>query len=338
MNELLTFDGGVFSNVRIVKDGGCKWYVANDICDALGIKRGRNAMARLDDDEHTTVTVETSGGKQKVNAVSEAGVYRLILGSRKEFSQKYQRWIAHDVLPTISRDGRYELRLNERIDGLERMLKESGIVKPYINPSYTFENLKTRFISFFSPESKTPSSLPTSKNVFISSSVNETLLLSFFMPKSERQKREIAVKIATNGVMTKTSALMIPLTAKAKLSGYRVVMHFGVISPKTRSKSVTTPVAAATPALPKSSNASIVMMTESAMLTSSFETRSVFKSRSLSSSSLEVRIARLLPLSRKKRTRSLFDARNALSLAENKADKRTKIIADMIKRAIVLFV
>ena len=147
LNELLTFDGGVFSNVRIVKDGGCKWYVANDICDALGIKRGRNAMARLDDDEHTTVTVETSGGKQKVNAVSEAGVYRLILGSRKEFSQKYQRWIAHDVLPTISRDGRYELRLNERIDGLERMLKESGIVKPYINPSYTFENLKTRFIA-----------------------------------------------------------------------------------------------------------------------------------------------------------------------------------------------
>ena len=147
MNELLTFDGGVFSHVRVVKDGGCKWYVANDICDALGIKRGRNAMARLDDDEHTTVTVETSGGKQRVNAVSEAGVYRLILGSRKEFSQKYQRWIAHDVLPTISRDGRYELRLNERIDGLERMLKESGIVKPYINPSYTFENLKTRFIA-----------------------------------------------------------------------------------------------------------------------------------------------------------------------------------------------
>lgn len=147
MDELLTFDGGIFKDVRVVKDGGYKWYVANDVCDALGIKRGRNAVSRLDDDEHTTVTVDTPGGKQQVNAVSEAGVYRLILGSRKEYSQKYQRWIAHDVLPTMSRDGRYELRLNERIDGLEKMLKESGIVKPYINPSYTFENLKTRFIA-----------------------------------------------------------------------------------------------------------------------------------------------------------------------------------------------
>lgn len=143
----MTFDDDAFRNVRVVEDGTGKWYVANDVCDILGIARGRNTMERLDDGEYKKAYVDTPGGRQRTFVVNDAGVYRLILGGRKEYSRRYQRWIAHDILPTISRKGYYELQFNKRIDEMERMLRESGVVKPFVNPRYTFENLKTRFIA-----------------------------------------------------------------------------------------------------------------------------------------------------------------------------------------------
>lgn len=39
--------------------------------------------------------------------VTEAGLYSLILGSRKAEAREFKRWVTHDVLPTIRRTGRY---------------------------------------------------------------------------------------------------------------------------------------------------------------------------------------------------------------------------------------
>lgn len=94
------------------------------------------------------VICDTAGGKQKVNAINPAGVYRLLFRSNKEYARKYQRWVIHEILPTLQREGHYDIAMdgiNKRIDNLVNILKESGIVKPFVNPRYTFDNLKTRF-------------------------------------------------------------------------------------------------------------------------------------------------------------------------------------------------
>lgn len=85
-----------------------------------------------------------------MNAVSEAGVYRLLFKSHKDYAATYQRWVTHDVLPALSREGHYEVnktRIDKRLDDLEKMLRDSGIVRPFVNPRYSFDNLKTRFIA-----------------------------------------------------------------------------------------------------------------------------------------------------------------------------------------------
>ena len=64
----------------------------------------------------------------------------------------------------------------------------------------------------------------------------------------------------------------------------------GVISPKTRSKSVATVVEILRPAGPKRESARDVSRTDRATLTTSFATRSMFSSSSLRSSSLPARI------------------------------------------------
>ena len=98
------------------------WFVAVDVCRALEIQNPRDAVSRLDDDEKMTVgltdgqkkTVSTTyghsgkrGGAQFMNFVSEAGLYRLIMSSRKPEAKKFQRWVYHEVLPSIRRYGYY---------------------------------------------------------------------------------------------------------------------------------------------------------------------------------------------------------------------------------------
>ena len=150
MNEILNFDGELFDGVRSQKVGPLTWYVANDVCSALGIGNPRDAVSRLDDDERTLLTVDTAGGQQKVNAISPAGVYRLILTSRKDIARMYQRWVTHDVLPFVQQEAKHGYAVDgvsKRLDELTALLKESGVVKPFVNPRYTFDNLMNRYMA-----------------------------------------------------------------------------------------------------------------------------------------------------------------------------------------------
>ena len=47
--------------------------------------------------------------EKKAIWVNESGFYAMVLGSRKPHCAAFQRWVLHDVLPTIRRTGRYEL-------------------------------------------------------------------------------------------------------------------------------------------------------------------------------------------------------------------------------------
>jgi len=101
----LQFEG---RQVRIVTDdAGIPWFVAADVCAALGVGNSRDAFARLDDDERGVVSTDTLGGRQSMAAVNEPGLYSLILSSRKTEAKRFKRWVTHEVLPAIRRTGRY---------------------------------------------------------------------------------------------------------------------------------------------------------------------------------------------------------------------------------------
>ena len=80
-------------------------FVAADVLAILDLDR--TAMRRLDDDEKGVDSIHTPGGDQSMATVTEAGLYSLILGSRKVEAREFKRWVTHDVLPTIRRTGRY---------------------------------------------------------------------------------------------------------------------------------------------------------------------------------------------------------------------------------------
>lgn len=93
--------------VRSVMIDGEPWFTGKDVCSVLGIKDHNQALDRLDDDERGGYTVPTPQGRQEMIIVSEAGVFRLIFTSRKPEAERFKRWLAHEVLPSLRRTGSY---------------------------------------------------------------------------------------------------------------------------------------------------------------------------------------------------------------------------------------
>lgn len=100
------------NQLRTLTDNqGEPWFVAKDVCDILGL--GTEHLRRdLDEDEVTEATnlpnwqVGTNGGRIPL-IISEPGLYKLIMRSRKPEAKEFQRWVTHEVLPQIRKTGGY---------------------------------------------------------------------------------------------------------------------------------------------------------------------------------------------------------------------------------------
>lgn len=106
--------------VRVITRDGEPWFVARDVCDALAITNAGNVLAALDEDERSSIHIAdgTSGNPNRA-IVSEAGLYSLILRSRKPEAKMFKRWVTHEVLPSIRRHGVYATD-----DAVEAMLAD----------------------------------------------------------------------------------------------------------------------------------------------------------------------------------------------------------------------
>lgn len=85
------------------------WFIAKDICDILEISNPSNALQSLDDDEKTNLGnsyVWPEPGRKPL-IINEPGLYRLTMRSRKPEAKEFQRWVTHEVLPSIRKHGAY---------------------------------------------------------------------------------------------------------------------------------------------------------------------------------------------------------------------------------------
>lgn len=117
--ELQIFRSEDFGSVRTLYRDGEPWFVAADVCHALEIGNPSDAIRRLDPDEKALVSIEgISRGNTLTNIINEFGLYNLILGSRKPEAKAFKRWITHEVIPAIRRDGEYHALPQEETDDL----------------------------------------------------------------------------------------------------------------------------------------------------------------------------------------------------------------------------
>ncbi len=101
------FQNEDFGTLRAIAVDETPCFVAKDVCDALGLGRQQDSTRYLDEDEKGECLVDTSSGTQRMVVVTEAGLYSLIMRSRKPEAKAFRRWVTHDVLPSIRKHGMY---------------------------------------------------------------------------------------------------------------------------------------------------------------------------------------------------------------------------------------
>ena len=103
--------------IRLIKDEeGEPWWIASEVCCILGLTDTHKTVERLDEDEKGKKSIPTLGGVQRMWAITESGLYTLIIRSNKPDAKKFKRWITHEVLPSIRKTEKYEIDSLSKID------------------------------------------------------------------------------------------------------------------------------------------------------------------------------------------------------------------------------
>ena len=106
-NEIKIFENEEFGKIRTVIKDGEPWFVLADICKILEISNSRMVAGRLDAEELMSVKLTSGGQRREMTAVSESGLYAVILRSDKPQAKPFRKWVTTEILPTIRRTGGY---------------------------------------------------------------------------------------------------------------------------------------------------------------------------------------------------------------------------------------
>ena len=113
ISEVHDFTHDSFGDIRVAVIDSEPVFVMSDICKALGLSNPTAVADRLDTDEWSKLNL---GGLGNVLVVNECGLYRIIMTTRTTGSHEkmnavksFQRWIIHDVIPSIRKTGSYSI-------------------------------------------------------------------------------------------------------------------------------------------------------------------------------------------------------------------------------------
>jgi prophage antirepressor-like protein len=104
MLTTLQFEG---KSIRMVGTSDQPEWVAADVCELLGIRNPSESMRKFPANSKGISSADTPSGIQEMLTVTEPGLYRLILKSRKPEAERFQTFVCTEVLPCIRKHDCY---------------------------------------------------------------------------------------------------------------------------------------------------------------------------------------------------------------------------------------
>jgi prophage antirepressor-like protein len=109
------FTHGEF-DIEVLPRDGSFIVLAPGLARGLAYKDARDMLRSVPDDEKGSAMVRTPGGDQRVWHLTEPGFYRVVSqrktsrignGYVRDQVDRFQRWVFHDVLPSLRNTGQY---------------------------------------------------------------------------------------------------------------------------------------------------------------------------------------------------------------------------------------
>ena len=111
MNDLQVFNNTEFGSVRTITIDGKIMFVGKDVCDILEYQNGsRDINRHVDEDDRQKIMLFDGTKENETIVINESGLYSLIFSSRMPNAKKFKRWVTSEVIPSIRKNGYYDMR------------------------------------------------------------------------------------------------------------------------------------------------------------------------------------------------------------------------------------
>lgn len=111
MNDLQVFSNTEFGSVRTITINGKIMFVGKDVCDILEYQNGsRDINRHVDEDDRQKIMLFDGTKENETIVINESGLYSLIFSSRMPNAKKFKRWVTSEVIPSIRKNGYYDMR------------------------------------------------------------------------------------------------------------------------------------------------------------------------------------------------------------------------------------
>lgn len=111
MNDLQVFSNTEFGSVRTITIDGKIMFVGKDVCDILEYQNGsRDINRHVDEDDRQKIMLFDGTKENETIVINESGLYSLIFSSRMPNAKKFKRWVTSEVIPSIRKNGYYDMR------------------------------------------------------------------------------------------------------------------------------------------------------------------------------------------------------------------------------------
>lgn len=107
MNEVTIFSSKEFGQVRTVTIDEQVYFVGVDVARALGYSNTQDAIGRHCRGVVKADVTDSSGRRQPMNVITEGDVYRLIMRSKRQEAERFEKWACDEVLPALRKTGTY---------------------------------------------------------------------------------------------------------------------------------------------------------------------------------------------------------------------------------------
>lgn len=108
--DLQLFSSERFGKLRATQIDCEVWFAATDVAKALGYRDANQITRALDDDEKRWsegTLSECTHSHLGIRLINESGLYRVLMRSQRPEAIPFQRWLAHEVVHEIRRNGGY---------------------------------------------------------------------------------------------------------------------------------------------------------------------------------------------------------------------------------------
>jgi prophage antirepressor-like protein len=115
--ELFDFKG---SEIRVVMIDGDPWFIAKDVVQVFEYATTAKLLQMVDDEDCmeinpqkldcTKMVSSFTSNTFRLSLINESGLYAVIFGSTKPEAKAFKKWVTSEVLPSIRKTGKYEIK------------------------------------------------------------------------------------------------------------------------------------------------------------------------------------------------------------------------------------